>query len=86
MFQYNIPWFKMKHLSMDYIPIFPWIAVGMLGIYLHSINFHKLKAVSGKPGRLLSYLGRHSLLIYMVHQPILFSSVYIFNKIMSFNS
>ncbi len=79
LFGFSIPWFRMQHLSMDYIPLFPWIGVGLLGVAAHHLNLHKTKSIPGKPGRLLNFLGKHSLVIYMIHQPILFSFVYVMN-------
>jgi uncharacterized membrane protein len=62
--------------SVDYEPVFPWtgiILVGMgLGEYLYPGGIRKF-TVPGIPAfliRPLASLGRHSLIIYLVHQPI----------------
>jgi len=59
--------------TLDYFPLLPWFGVVLLGIY-----FGKLLYPEGKrrfnislENKYLSYLGRHSLLIYLIHQPIL---------------
>jgi len=81
MFDYSLPWIKLQHLSMDYIPLFPWIGVGMLGIFMHEKKLHLKKPLPGQFGSFLEVLGKKSLLIYVIHQPILFSLVYIFSRI-----
>lgn len=81
-FKWSLPWIELPHKSMDYIPAFPWVGVVFLGIFLHSVNFHQLNLPDIKPLRRLSWLGKHSLLIYMLHQPILYGLVMLATKIM----
>lgn len=59
--------------TFDYFPLLPWVGVLMLGVYfsnsvvkkLQKMNFHSRFTSS------VSFLGRHSLEIYLVHQPVL---------------
>lgn len=59
--------------SGDYYPIFPWIGLFMFGIaggkmlYPEKKSLFKLQA-AGSP---IMFIGRHSLLIYIIHQPII---------------
>ena len=67
--------------SADYFPIFPWIFLFFFGMFLCKITINKLpaalKCFEIKP---ISFIGRHTLEIYMVHQPILYALCYlIFN-------
>lgn len=61
--------------SLDYFPIFPWLAVPLLGLVFGESFYKKKKptkiAALGKL-KSLGFLGRHSLLIYMIHQPIIY--------------
>ena len=57
---------------MDYVPFYPWFGVVLAGIYLKSINFHKIPIKKTFPIRLLEVMGRHSLKIYLLHRPIIF--------------
>ena len=72
--------------SLDYRPIIPWITPFILGMALHQL-FKKWglletgKAVTYRELSILSWLGRNSLAIYLVHQPILFASFSLFLKI-----
>jgi len=68
-------------IPIDHIPLYPWVGMVFLGIYLESINFHKIflkKNLLTKPFELM---GKHSLKIYLVHQPLLFSLLFLFSKL-----
>ena len=58
--------------SSDYFPLIAWICIFVLGYYLWSIvqRLHKEEWFR-KGFAPLSFLGRHSLLIYLLHQPVL---------------
>lgn len=70
------PWIEMSHSSMDYIPALPWLAWVLLGIYLHSIGAHKIPFPSGQIWQKLIWPGKHSLIIYLGHQVVLYSLVW----------
>ena len=64
-----------EFISMDYFPIFPWIFLFVVGYFLHRICNargwdEKLFARGNVP--VLSWLGRHTLPIYLIHQPVLY--------------
>jgi uncharacterized membrane protein len=86
-FKKNLPWPILAHQSMDYIPPFPWFGIVLLGIFLFHYNIHFRNPFFReyflfKDGiRLMRFLGRHSLLIYLLHQPILFGSLWSINKL-----
>ena len=64
----------------DFRPVFPWLAPVLLGIgaakmyhragWLHGLAMLKLE---GRFARSVRFLGCHSLLYYLLHQPILFA-------------
>jgi len=67
--------------SNDYVPLFPWVAALLAGVAVArlaiSMNWlPRLAAVQTKPN-LLSKAGRHSLIIYLLHQPVLIALVYL---------
>lgn len=74
----NIPWFELSHQSWDYIAPFPWVGASLLGIFAVHKGLHNISVPEHKLFKSLNYLGRHSLFIYLIHQPILFGSVYLF--------
>lgn len=71
-----------SHYSADYAPIFPWIFVFWLGFFGWQIVRHRLESRSilvkaeskGAFGvyNSLAFLGRNTLVIYLLHQPILY--------------
>ena len=73
----NIPWFELSHQSWDYIAPFPWVGASLLGIFAAHKNLHLINIPNNNAVRSLNFLGRHSLFIYLTHQPILFGSVYL---------
>jgi len=78
---HDIPFWIMPHASMDYIPLFPWIAISLLGIFAKYLKVHELEIPNNKFTRLITTPGKHAFVIYIIHQPILFGSVYLFTTI-----
>ena len=69
--------------SVDYVPVFPWFAVTLLGVALARLVFasplaDRLAAfrAEGAFSRTLALAGRWSLVIYLVHQPVLLGILY----------
>jgi uncharacterized membrane protein len=70
-------WFTQGFYSSDYFPIFPWVFVFLSGAWagyyvkerLLPARFYELKIP------LLPAVGRRSLLIYVLHQPVLYGAV-----------
>jgi len=82
-YTFSFPWllwlgFVPEHISsVDYYPLLPWFGVVLLGVfagntlYPRSVRAFRLRDWSRTaPARLLGFLGRHSLLVYLVHQPL----------------
>ncbi|MDE2423833.1 MAG: DUF1624 domain-containing protein [Betaproteobacteria bacterium] len=60
-----------KPATEDYAPLFPWLGYFLISLSLAALikpNILKFKLNV----KVLSFMGRHSLLIYLIHQPILF--------------
>ncbi len=63
-----------KPLTEDYVPLLPWFGVVLLGLFVGQRCFNSVSNASCqnrvelKP---LGFLGRHSLLVYIIHQPIM---------------
>ena len=70
-----------KPLTEDYVPLFPWTGVLLLGIAIgHRLirtRFAALAPLARAPAA-LGGLGRHSLAVYLVHQPILIGALWLF--------
>jgi uncharacterized membrane protein len=69
----------------DYVPLIPWAAPALAGIAIAKAL--RLDLWSGtQPSRLahtLTFPGRHSLIIYLVHQPILFGLFNLYARLTS---
>lgn len=83
-FTFDSPWllwlgFVPRHFcSVDYFPLLPWFGVVMVGIFLGTVLYPEgrrrvpLPDISARtPAKQICILGRNSLIIYLVHQPIL---------------
>jgi len=77
-----------KPATEDYVPIFPWIGVTLLGVGLGAIWQRTqfavapaLQALNTAPPRLLILLGTWALTVYLVHQPILLSLLWLVRKL-----
>jgi uncharacterized membrane protein len=71
--------------SNDFVPLFPWLAALLAGVSLTRIAIARqwlpsLSRVQTRPN-LFSMAGRHSLLIYLIHQPVLIALVYLFSVV-----
>ncbi|MBJ3763956.1 DUF1624 domain-containing protein [Maribius pontilimi] len=64
--------------ALDYEPVFPWFAPMLVGLILaRTAPLPRAKPVQD----LLARMGRHSLVIYLVHQPILIGLVLLYTRI-----
>jgi uncharacterized membrane protein len=58
--------------SVDYFPLLPWFGVALLGIFFAKIFYSRISSLQSSKPKLkpLCWLGRHSMVIYLLHQPI----------------
>ena len=72
--------------SLDYRPIMPWIVPFILGMASYQL-FDKWgllqtsNSITHRELLILSWLGKKSLIIYLIHQPILFAGFFVLLKI-----
>ena len=58
----------------DFVPLFPWLAVMLLGVGMAgSLPIKKWDLPEHEVTKVFSLIGKHGLLIYLLHQPILFA-------------
>ena len=72
-----------KPITEDYVPLFPWFGVVLIGLFLGKVlltsprlNWLLGWKTKNQLLRGLAYAGRHCLIVYMVHQPILIAMIY----------
>lgn len=73
--------------SADYFPLLPWIFAFLfgtvLGRYARDGKFPQFMYIRRfKP---LSFIGNHALIIYIVHQPVIYGILFLLNLIFKFN-
>jgi len=64
--------------TVDYFPVLPWAGVILIGMFIGKLlypdykrSFPILNISNSSIIKALSYLGKHSLIIYLIHQPII---------------
>ncbi|WHH59954.1 heparan-alpha-glucosaminide N-acetyltransferase [Petroclostridium sp. X23] len=69
--------------SLDYYPIFPWLGVFLYGVIIGKTIYKQKRSLFVKNLKLdtIVYLGQHSLLIYLTHQPMLLALLYLGHKL-----
>ena len=74
--------------TVDYFPILPWFGLVLLGSFIGKLLYPghtriiRIPNVSGmKPVKFISFIGRKTLLVYLLHQPILISILYLLGLI-----
>lgn len=82
-----------RYYPLDYFPLFPWLGVVLLGVFVgntlydrHGRIFYLPDWQDIAPIRLLRFLGRHSLIIYVIHQPLLIAILYLLDMAGLINS
>jgi len=87
--QAELQWFGLmthKPLTEDYVPFLPWFGVILMGIFSGQFIFkwQHLKFISrwrerNSLQKNLSCMGRYSLIIYLLHQPLFMGILFVFN-------
>ena len=67
-------------VAADFRPVFPWLAPALLGVgaakMCHQAGWLQVlgrRRLEGRPGVAIRFIGRHSLVYYLLHQPVLFA-------------
>ncbi len=91
---FNFPWlvwlgFKPAHFyTVDYFPLLPWFGIVLIGLFFgnllypdHSRKFQLSNLSSFSVIKIFCFLGKHSLLIYLIHQPLIIVLLYLFGLV-----
>lgn len=90
---FDAPWWwwtglsETRPRSNDYVPAFPWFGAVLMGIAAAGLAawagaFARLRQL--RPGNWshpLQFAGRHSLAVYLIHQPILIGCIWLFAQV-----
>lgn len=74
-------WPKLARPSLDNIPFIPWVFFVLLGMNSTHI-LAKIKLPKIPQGEKLIFLSKHSLKIYLLHQPLMLALVFLFWKLL----
>lgn len=77
-----------KPLTEDYVPLLPWIGVVLLGLFagpyiMQWSQAHLQRTRHAVHLRWLVLAGRHSLVIYLIHQPLLIGALSLYVKLVA---
>lgn len=61
--------------TFDFVPVVPWAAVALLGVAGGGIFLWPRLTGAGRQFPRLEWLGRHSLAIYLLHQPVIMGAM-----------
>ncbi|MGC9517294.1 MAG: heparan-alpha-glucosaminide N-acetyltransferase [Methanomicrobiales archaeon] len=71
--------------TVDYFPLLPWLGIVSLGLFLGNMLYPNYQRIYHSPDlskkisvKFLCFLGRNSLIIYLIHQPILIAVLYLY--------
>lgn len=80
LYQANLFWLGLPDLgrfaSADYFPILPWIFLFWCGLYLRRL-WQPAPAAAPRALRPLCTAGAHTLLVYMLHQPVIYGALWL---------
>ena len=79
LFGSTLPWLHLPRPSLDYIALFPWSGMVLIGIGAHHYRLHERI----RPPALAApeWLSRHSLAIYLLHQPLLLGLAFLLGRL-----
>lgn len=71
--------------AVDYVPVFPWLAPVLAGVAAGRLatrfglwdRISAIRAARGSVADVLAWPGRHSLAVYLVHQPLLIGLIWV---------
>jgi uncharacterized membrane protein len=75
-------------VSNDYVPVFPFFGMVLIGMAAAQLAHARgwlvrmaLVKFDGLPGRFLQFIGRHSLVYYLLHQPVMIGILFAVLKV-----
>lgn len=77
LFDYGVQEWNIPVYTVDLVSFSPWFSLVLLGIFVMHKKMFGLSVKETKGMKKIAYLGQHSLLIYLVHQPVLFGLFYL---------
>jgi len=74
-FQQSASFLHLPHHTEDLVPFTPWLGVVLIGIFLGAKKLFLFPLKENRFTTNISFLGKHSLAIYLLHQPLFFGLI-----------
>ncbi len=75
-FNFIAPYLNLPHRTEDLVPLTPWFGVVLIGIFIGEKRLFLFPLIENNFTKKIAFLGKHSLFIYLVHQPIFFGAIW----------
>lgn len=85
-------WLGFSHASIqtaDFVPVFPWFGCVLSGMALARLALPRVEGSAAVrwrprrlPARIVAWGGRHSLLVYLIHQPLFIGAIMLATQVM----
>lgn len=70
---WTLPWIDLQRATFDHIPLFPWLGFMLVGVAVYHLGW--IQRVQMPLPKIVAFASRHSLWIYLAHQPVLIGLV-----------
>jgi uncharacterized membrane protein len=70
----GVEYLHIPSFTVDVVSLSPWFGMVLIGIFVMHKHIFNIKLSHNAFMQKMAFLGKHSLLIYLVHQPILFGT------------
>ena len=77
LYDLSAKWLSLPPVTQDIGHLFPWVGVVYLGIYVGYRKWFDWGMESNGVTERVAFLGRHALIIYLIHQPLMMGALYI---------
>ena len=83
---YKANWFWLglpdltRFTSADYFPVIPWVFLFWCGVFLARL-WHPSRGESPAAAAPLCAVGRNTLFVYMLHQPVIYGALWVWHRI-----
>jgi len=74
-YQFTKPLLNLPTYTEDLVSFTPWFGVILIGIFIGKTKLFLFPIQKNKITKNIAFLGKHSLFIYLAHQPIFFGSI-----------
>ena len=81
LFEILKPLLNLPNHTVDVVRFFPWFGVVLIGIFIGSKGWYNLGIKENRVTNIFVFIGKNALIIYLIHQPILFGFFMAYNKL-----